>query len=189
MLKSFVAAVLAASLAVPFAPALALDATVTQVDKNPDGTSTFHFTIRTEANETLSPGQPVTAGDFVTIYNFYGFVENSAKSPDGWVFSSEEFGRTPMLNGYPMVAPIDIPNTPNLTWTVTKPVAAGAQVAGFTATTRMAGTTQGQYSAQVTRQMPVVKGVPAGSPLVAAQPVKQALIGPLPTPTFLIDTK
>jgi len=68
-------------------------------------------------------------------------------------------------------------------------VAAGAQVAGFTATTRMAGTTQGQYSAQVTRQMPVVKGVPAGSPLVAAQPVKQALIGPLPTPTFLIDTK
>jgi hypothetical protein len=189
MSKSIVAALVAASLAIPFAPALALDATVTQVDKNPDGTSTFHFTIRIEANETLSPGEPVTAGDFVTIYNFYGFVENSAKSPDGWVFSSEEFGRTPMLNGYPMVAPIDIPNTPNLTWTVTKPVAAGVQVAGFTATTRMAGTTQGQYSAQVTREMPVVKGVPAGSPLAAAQSVKQALIGPLPTPTFLIDTK
>lgn len=147
MSKSIVAALVAASLAIPLAPALALDATVTQVDKNPDGTSTFQFTIRTEANETLSPGQPVTAGDFVTIYNFYGFVENSAKSPDGWVFSSEEFGRTPMLNGYPMVAPIDIPNTPNLTWTVTKPVAAGAQVTGFTATTRMVGTTQGQYSA------------------------------------------
>jgi hypothetical protein len=32
-------------------------------------------------------------------------------------------------------APVDVPGTPNLTWTVTKPVAAGAQIDGFTATT------------------------------------------------------
>jgi hypothetical protein len=31
----------------------------------------------------------------VTVYNFYGLVEGSAKSPAGWEFSSEEFGRTP----------------------------------------------------------------------------------------------
>lgn len=189
MFKHLAVAVVAAGLAAPAVPALALEMTVTQIDTSSNGTATFHFAIRTEANETLSPGQPVTAGDFVTIYNFYGFVENSVKSPDGWVFSSEDFGRTPMLNGYPMVAPIDIPNTPNLTWTVTKPVAAGTQVDGFTATTRMTGTTQGQYAAQVTRQVPAVKGVAAGSPLAAAQPVKQALIGPLPTPTFLIEVK
>src|SRR5438477_8948690 len=48
-------------------------------------------------------------------------VEGWAKSPAGWEFSSEEFGRTPALNGYPMVLPVDVPNTPNLTWTVTKP--------------------------------------------------------------------
>jgi hypothetical protein len=64
-------------------------------------------------------------------------VEGSAKSPAGWEFSSEEFGRTPTLNGYPMVLPVDVPNTPNLTWMVTKPVAAGAQINGFTATTRV----------------------------------------------------
>ena len=42
----------------------------------------------------------------MTVYNFYGLVEGSAKSPAGWEFSSEEFGRTPTLNGYPMVLPV-----------------------------------------------------------------------------------
>jgi hypothetical protein len=65
------------------------------------------------------------AADFVTVYNFYGLLEESAKSPAGWELSSEEFGRTPTLNGYPMVLPVDVPNTPNLTWTVTNPAAAG----------------------------------------------------------------
>jgi hypothetical protein len=31
----------------------------------------------------------------------------------------------------PLVLPVDVPGTPNLTWTVTKPVAAGAQIDGF----------------------------------------------------------
>jgi hypothetical protein len=31
----------------------------------------------------------------VTVYNFYGLVDGSAKSPAGWEFSSEQFGRTP----------------------------------------------------------------------------------------------
>jgi hypothetical protein len=37
----------------------------------------------------------------------------------------------PELGGYPLVLPVDVPNTPNLTWTVTKPVAAGVQIEGF----------------------------------------------------------
>jgi len=49
------------------------------------------------------------------------------KSPEGWEFSSEEFGQTPTRNCYPAVLPVDVPNTPNLTWAVTKPVAAGSQ--------------------------------------------------------------
>jgi len=49
-----------------------------------------------------------------------------------------------------MVLPLDVPNTPNLTWTVTKPVAAGAQIDGFSATTQVGAMVQGQYSAQVT---------------------------------------
>src|SRR6202040_388518 len=154
VLKTFGAAVLlACGLAVTAAtPALALQAVVTQVDKNADGSMTYHFMVKTDQGETLSPGESKATADFVTVYNFYGLVDGSAKSPSGWEFSSEEFGRTPTSNGYPLVLPLDVPNTPNLTWTVTKPVAAGVQIDGFTATTRVSTMVQGQYTAQVTRQ-------------------------------------
>ena len=81
-----------------------------------------------------------------------------------------------------MVLPVDVPNTPNLTWMVTKPVAAGAQIDGFTATTRVSAMVQGQYTAQVTRQLPAIQGAVTGTPGVAAKTSKQALIGALPTP-------
>jgi hypothetical protein len=87
-----------------------------------------------------------------------------------------------------MVLPVDVPNTPNLTWTVTKPVAAGAQVDGFTATTRVSAMVQGQYAGQVTREVPAILGA-GGTPSVAAKASKQALIGALPTPSFLADVK
>jgi len=190
VLKTFGAALLLASgLAVGAAPALALQAVVTQVDKNTDGSMTYHFAVKMDQGETLSPGESKATADFVTVYNFFGLVDGSAKSPAGWEFSSEEFGRTPTMNGYPAVLPVDVPNTPNLTWTVTKPVAAGAQVDGFTATTHMGGMVQGEYSAQATRQLPAVKGVAAGTPAVVASASKQALIGTLPTPSFLADVK
>ena len=88
-----------------------------------------------------------------------------------------------------MVLPVDVPNTPNLTWMVTKPVAAGAQIDGFTATTRVSAMVQGQYMAQVTRQLPAIQGTAAGTPSVAAKASKQALIGALPTPSFLAEAK
>lgn len=190
MLKVFgFAAVLASGVAISAVPAFALQTVVTQVEKNSNGSMTYHFAIRMDPGETLTPGDSKSTGDFVTVYNFYGLVDGSAKSPAGWKFSSEEFGRTPTLNGYPMVSPLDIPNTPNLTWAVTKPVAAGAQIDGFTATTRVSAMVQGQYSAQLTREMPAVQGAAAGTPGVAAKASKQALIGALPTPSFLADVK
>lgn len=189
VLKTFGAALaLAAGLAITAAPAFALQAVVTQVDKNADGSMTYHFAVRMDQGETLTPGESKATADFVTVYNFYGLVDGSVKSPAGWEFSSEEFGRTPTMNGYPAVLPVDVPNTPNLTWTVTKPVAAGAQLDGFTATTRVAGMVKGEYSAQLTQQLPAVKGAAAG-PAVAAGASKQALIGTLPTPGFLADVK
>jgi hypothetical protein len=190
MLKAYGAALLLASgLAIIAAPALAMQTVVTQVDKNADGSMTYHFAVKTDPGETLTPGESKATADFVTVYNFYGLVDGSAKSPAGWEFSSEEFGRTPTLNGYPMVLPVDVPNTPNLTWTVTKPVAAGVQIDGFTATTRVSAMVQGEYTAQVTRQLPAIKGAAAGTPGVAATASKQALIGVLPTPSFLSDVK
>ena len=161
-------------------PALALQTVVTAIDKNADGTMTYHFAIKVEPGEQLAPGNKATA-DFFTIYNFYGLVEGSTKSPAGWQFSSEEFGRTPVMNGYPMVLPVDVPNTPNLTWTVTKAVTAPAQIEGFSATTHMPTSVEGEYSAQQTLQQPGVQGVSA----TATKETKQAIIGTIPTPSFL----
>ena len=190
MLKTFGAALLLASgLAITAGPALALQTVVTQADKNTDGSVTYHFAVKLDQGETLTPGESRAAADFVTVYNFYGLVEGSAKSPAGWEFSSEEFGRTPTLNGYPMVLPVDVPNTPNLTWTVTKPVAAGVQIDGFTATTHVSAMVQGQYTAQVTHVSPAIGGIAAGMPGAEALVSKQALIGWLLTPGFLADVK
>jgi hypothetical protein len=65
---------------------------------------TYHFAVRTDQGETLMPGEKGTS-DFVTVYNFYGLVDGSVKSPTGWEFSSEQFGRNPAVNGYPLVLP------------------------------------------------------------------------------------
>ena len=190
MLRPFgVALLLASGLAITAGPALALETVVTQVDKNSDGSMTYHFAVKTDPGETLVPGESKGISDFVTIYNFYGLVDGSAKSPAGWEFSSEQFGRTPFLDGYPVVLPVDIPNTPNLTWAVTKPVSGGAQIDGFIATTRVSGMVQGEYTAQVTRQLPAIKSVAADMPGAAAKASKQALIGLLPTPNFLAEVK
>ena len=145
--------------------------------------------MKTDPGETLTPGDAKTKGDFVTVYNFYGLIDGSAKSPAGWAFSSEEFGRTPVMNGYPMVLPVDVPNTPNLTWSVTKPVAAGTQVDGFTATTRVKTVISGEYSAQLTRQLPAVQGGLVDAATMSGTSPKQAVIGSLPTPSFLADAK
>ena len=72
---------------------------------------------------------------------------------------------------------------------LTKPVAGGAQIDGFTATTRVSAMVQGQYTAQVTRQLPAIQGTAAGTPSVAAKASKQGLIGALPTPSFLAEAK
>jgi hypothetical protein len=190
VLKTFgLALLLASGLAIAGAPARALQIAVTQVDKNTDGSMTYHFAVKTDQGETLTPGESKETSDFVTVYNFYGLVDGSAKSPEGWEFSSEEFGRTPYWNGYPLVFPVDVPGTPNLTWTATKPVAAGVQIDGFTATTRVSTMVHGEYAAQVTRVSPAIGGAAAGTPGAEALVYKQALIGWLLTPGFLADVK
>jgi len=159
MLKAFGAALLLVSaLAMTADPARALQVVVTQVDKNTDGSMTYHFAVKTDPGETLTPGASKATGDFVTVYNFYGLIDGSAKVPAGWEFSSEASGRTPELGGYPLVLPVDVPNTPNLTWTVTKPITGGSQIDGFTATTSVGTVAQGEYTAQVTQQVPAAQG-------------------------------
>jgi hypothetical protein len=179
------ALLLTSGLAINSIPAAALQTVVTQVDKNADGSMTYHFSVKLDKGETLTPGESKEAADFVTVYNFYGLVDGSVKSPAGWEFSSENSGRTPIWNGYPVVLPVDVPGTPNITWAVTKAVPEGSQVDGFIATTRVSTVVEGEYTAQVTTQLPAI----AGPAAVAARASKQAVIGTLPTPSFLAGTK
>jgi hypothetical protein len=84
MSKTFGAALLLASgLAITAAPARALEIVVTQVDKNTDGSMTYHFAVKTDEGETLTPGASKATGDFVTIYNFYGLVDRVGEIAGG----------------------------------------------------------------------------------------------------------
>ena len=182
-------AILASLLLLRAAMVDAAQVTVAQVETNADGTTTYHFAIKVADNETMGPaGDNDVPADFVTIYNFYGFVDGLVKTPEGWAFTSEASGRTPGMGGYPLVLPIDIPGTPNLTWTATAPQKAGAEVTGFSATTRVGTMTDGMYSALVTQRSAPIKGAPgaAGS---GAMVSKQAQIGMIETPSFLADVK
>jgi hypothetical protein len=171
------------------APVDAAQVTVTQIQKNSDGTTTYHFALKIGQFETMGPGEgDALPADFFTIYNFYGLVDGSAKTPDGWIFTSEASGRTPAMGGYPLVLPTDVPGTSNLTWTATAPATPGTEVTGFAAVTRVNTMTDGMYSAFVTQRSGPIQGAP-GSPGSAAMVSKQAQIGMMMTPSFLADLK
>ena len=92
------------------------------------------------------------------------------------------------MGGYPLVIPMDVPGTPNLTWTATAPLKPGTEVAGFSAVTRVGAMTDGTYSAFVTQRSGPIQGAP-GAPGSAAMVAKQAQIGMIMTPSFLADLK
>jgi hypothetical protein len=167
----------------------AAQVTVTEIDKNSDGMTTYHFSIKIDQSETMEPGKgDELPPDFVTIYNFYGLVDGSVKTPDGWQFTSEASGRTPGMGGYPLVLPVDVPGTPNITWTVTVPVKPGTEITGFSAVTSVGTTTDGMYSALVSQRSDPIKGA-SGSQGTAAMVSKQAQIGMIAAPSFLADLK
>jgi len=87
--------------------------------------------------------------------------------------------------------PVDVPETrPNLTWKVTKPVAAGAQIDGFTATTRVERDGAGSIHGAGHAPVDCYPGAPPPERRVSRQKAsKQALIGMLPTPSFLAGVK
>jgi hypothetical protein len=162
MLKNAGAIVLAFGLACISGSALAAQLYVSHIDKGADGSTTYHYTLVTDPGESVG---------FVTVYNFAGVNTSSIKAPAGWAASSPEFGKTPMHNGYAWVSPTDIPDLNNVTWTATKAIPGGSKIEGFSASTSVSGTTEGEYSAEVTR---------SGS----GKPSKQAVIGSIEAPAF-----
>ena len=100
---------------------------------------------------TVFPGETVTTGSFITIYDFGSFTANSNLQPAGWTFSSSLVGNTPI--GTPTVT--DNPSIPNLTWTYTgaTPIN-GSLVIGnlgtFSVVSNTNQTRHGEFAAQAT---------------------------------------
>ena len=97
----------------------AMQPTVVQIEKNADGTSPYHFTITIDNAVTVESGTAAPNPDFFTIFNFDGFVPDSATSPEGWRFSTSTNGVTPLRGGKALVNPEDVEGIPNLTWSRT----------------------------------------------------------------------
>jgi hypothetical protein len=130
----------------------AMQPSVVQIEKNADGTYTYHFKIRIDDGITVESGATPPNPDFFTIFNFEGFVPDSPKSPTGWTFSTSTNGVTPLRGGKALVNPEDIEGIPNLTWSRTGPALKGpSEITGFSVRTKSAGTMVGEYGAQVTR--------------------------------------
>jgi hypothetical protein len=81
--------------------------------------------------------------------------------------------------------PLDAPNRPNVTCTVTKPLGAGGQIGGFMTTTRVSTTVLGECSAQVICQLPAIPGAAPGAPFSGANASTRALIGAIPAPSLI----
>jgi hypothetical protein len=162
MLKIVGAVALAAGLACASDSAFAAQMFVSHMDKGADGSTTYHYTLVTDPGESVS---------FVTVYNFAGVNASSIKAPAGWTASSPEFGKTPMHNGYAWVSPTDIPDLNNVTWTAGKAIPGGSKIEGFSATTSVSGTTEGEYSVESSRN-------------AGGKPSKQAAIGTIESPAF-----
>ena len=154
----------------------AIQPTVVQIEKNADGTYTYHLKITIDNAVTVESGTAAPNPDFFTIFNFDGFVPDSATSPEGWTFSTSTNGVTPLRGGKALVNPEDIEGIPNLTWSRTGPALKGpVEITGFSARTKTAGTMVGEYGSQVTR-------TPGTLNPKAPKESKEARIGSITTP-------
>jgi hypothetical protein len=57
-------------LAITAAQARALQIVVTQVDKSSDASMTYHFAVKTDQGELLTPGESKATADFVNRLQF-----------------------------------------------------------------------------------------------------------------------
>ena len=71
----------------------------------------------------LPTDMKLQSGNFFTVYDFNGYVPNSAEAPAGWALSVSKLGPTPdRLN------PQDDPTQDNLTWKYTGPTIESGQI-------------------------------------------------------------
>jgi hypothetical protein len=158
--------------------AFAIQPTLVSIKAEKDGTYTHTYQIKIDNTVMVKGGTTSPDPDFFTIYNFGGLIDDSAKQPDGWTFSTSTNGETPVRGGRTVVNPVDIVGTPNITWNRTGTDLSGpAEIKGFSVRTRVKDIMVGEYSAQVTR-----KTVGTKSAHPDAEEFKEARIGSISTP-------
>ena len=89
------------------------------------------------------------AGDYFTIYDFAGYVQDSSVTPSAdWSFSVQNVGPTP-----PLVLPTDDPNIPNLSWVYNGPTMNVGQVGlgNFMATSMYETAIESHFTARTHR--------------------------------------
>jgi hypothetical protein len=165
--------------------ASAIHPTLVRIKKNKDGSRTFFYEITVDKGVSVSGKDKAPGPDFFTIYNFYGLVKDSAKSPRDWKVTTQDDGITPLRGGKALINPVDTKDVPNVTWSYTgsKSLRGGGTIRGFSVRTTAKGSTTGEYGAQVTRTLPphTPKGRPRGT--------KEARIGKVITPALKEEMK
>jgi hypothetical protein len=91
----------------------------------------------------------VNVGSFLTIYDFFGYVDGSCSGPTGWTCTAQNVGFTPSD-----VSPTDNLNILNITWTRTGGgnIAGAASLSVFSARSTSNLSTTVSYTSRGTKQ-------------------------------------
>lgn len=128
----------------------------------------------------LTSDSTLHTGDYFTVYDFAGYIEGSAASPDGFSAGTARSGATPNH-----IFPVDDPTLPNLTWTYNGPEIAVGQLGlgNFSAISEYGSTTTGFFVSLTHRQ---VDGRPEGNVTDTDIPIPMGPPCDTPEPTTLV---
>lgn len=97
----------------------------------------------------LTSDSTLKSGDYFTIYDFEGYVDDSNEQPSGYSFSTSNTGTTPKGT-----APDDDADTTNLTWTYTGDDTDGqAGLGEYVVYSTYGYTTEGTFTSRTHRQV------------------------------------
>jgi PEP-CTERM motif-containing protein len=91
--------------------------------------------------------QYITSGDYFTIYDFEGLINDTVMMPDGWSFTVQNVGKTPG-----QTTPVDNPDKPNLSFIYNgDPVFGGVGAGNFSAASSMGLVSDGSFTSRTHR--------------------------------------